>query len=802
MKRMKKKTGIAVLVILAAIIVFLGWYTLGVVRNTIKGNSKGLKLGLDLAGGVSITYEADEKNPSKQDMQDTIQKLQSRIENDLSDKSSTTEANVYQVGDNRITVEIPGVSDANAILEELGTPGNLYFIRQTDDQGNTNYTYDSTTGEYKLADGKTIDSLTKSGDIVLTGTEIKTAKAGYIQESSTSAQEPVVEVSFTKSGTKKFADASTKAYQNGETIGIYYDGHFVSVPQVQAAITNGQCTIDGMKDIDEAKSLASYIRIGGLKINLKEVQSQVVSAQLGGNALRTSIIAAGIGIAIIILFMIIAYRILGVSASIALLLYTELTIAILDQFDITLTLPGIAGIILSIGMAVDANSIIFARIKEEIGAEHTVASSIDAGFHKALSAIIDGNVTTLIAAAVLGIIGTGTVRGFAVTLALGVVLSMFTAFLISRSLVHAFYAVGVRNPKAYGKKLPRANLRFIEHRAIFFTISLVIIFAGIGGMCYYKASTKKALNYSLEFSGGTSTTIAVGKKYTLSEVEKEITPLFEKVTGDTDVQAQVVNSDNSVVIKTRTLSLDEREALNKSLKKNLGVKESDIESENISSTISGEMRRTSIIAVLVAVALMLIYIWLRFRDFRFGSSAVIALAHDVLVTLAVYALFRLSVGSTFIACILTIIGYSINDTIVIFDRIRENLKDLPENKRTREGLAELADRSITETLSRSLSTSFTTVIMVVMLLILGVASIRAFAFPLTVGVISGTYSSICIATELWFMMHIHGKNAVPVAAAKNPAKTVSSKNAEKAAPGDSQTKKSGGKKSSKKKRKK
>jgi len=757
---MKKKTGILVLVILAVIIGFLGWYTSGVLTNTIKGNQKGLKLGLDLAGGVSITYEADKAHPSTQDMEDTIQKLQSRIENDLSDKASTTEANVYKIGDNRIGVEIPGVKDANAILDELGTPGNLYFIRQQDANGSENYTYDSTKKAYVLAEGKTIEGLIESGDVILTGTDVKTAKAGYKQDSTTSNNEPAVSVTFKKSGATKFGEATTTAAASKQSIGIYYDGKFVSVPSVNEPITGGSCEIsgnNGSMSIEDAKQLASYIRIGGLKLNLKEVSSQVVSASLGGNALKTSLIAAGVGLIIIMIFLMIAYRMLGVSASITLALYTELIIAILDQFDITLTLPGIAGIILSIGMAVDANSIIFARIKEEIGTGHTVASAIEAGFHKALSAIIDGNVTTLIAAAVLGLIGTGTVKGFAITLALGVVLSMFTALFISKTLVRSFYAIGVRNEKFYGKKVLGDAKKFIEKRVIFFTVSLALIAAGIIGMVAYKVTTKKALNYSLEFSGGTSTTIAVDKDYTLAQVEKEISPLFRQITGDADVQAQVLSTDHAVLLKTRTLSLKEREQLNALLKDKLGVKESSITSENISSTISGEMRRTSLIAVIVAVILMLIYIWFRFRDVRFGGAAVIALAHDVLVTLAVYAVFRLSVGSTFIACILTIIGYSINDTIVIFDRIRENLENLPKDKRNPETLKALSNKSITDTLSRSMSTSFTTAVMTVMLLIFGVASIREFALPLTVGILCGTYSSICIATELWFMMHLRDK---------------------------------------------
>ena len=750
MKRMKKKTGILVLVILAVIIGFLGWYTSGVLTNTIKGNQKGLKLGLDLAGGVSITYEADKAHPSTQDMEDTIQKLQSRIENDLSDKASTTEANVYKIGDNRIGVEIPGVKDANAILDELGTPGNLYFIRQKDANGSENYTYDSTKKAYALAEGKTIEGLIKSGDVILTGTDVKTAKAGYKQDSTTNNNEPAVSVTFKKSGATKFGEATTTAAASNQTIGIYYDGKFVSVPSVNEPITGGSCEIsgnNGSMSIEDAKQLASYIRIGGLKLNLKEVSSQVVSASLGGNALKTSLIAAGVGLIIIMIFLMIAYRMLGVSASIALALYTELIIAILDQFDITLTLPGIAGIILSIGMAVDANSIIFARIKEEIGTGHTVASAIEAGFHKALSAIIDGNVTTLIAAAVLGLIGTGTVKGFAITLALGVVLSMFTALFISKTLVRSFYAIGVRNEKFYGKRVLGDAKKFIEKRVIFFTVSLAVIAAGIIGMVAYKVTTKKALNYSLEFSGGTSTTIAVDKDYTLAQVEKEISPLFRQITGDADVQAQVLSTDHAVLLKTRTLSLKEREQLNALLKDKLGVKESSITSENISSTISGEMRRTSLIAVIVAVILMLIYIWFRFRDVRFGGAAVIALAHDVLVTLAVYAVFRLSVGSSFIACILTIIGYSINDTIVIFDRIRDN------KKLRRGSLEDTIDFSLNQTLNRTIMTSLTTLVVMIPLLVMVSSAISQFIVPLMVGVIVGCYSSIFVCAPLYYDMN-------------------------------------------------
>ena len=768
MKHMKKRTGIIAIILILAIITFLGWYTSGIIKGTLKRNSKGLKLGLDLAGGVSITYEAQGKKPTSQQLDDTVKKIQNRIENDLGSESSTTEANVYKVGDRRVTAEIPGVKDANALLEKLGTPGNLYFINPVASDGKTeNYTLDS-SGQYKLAKGVTIKSLKADGSIILSGSDVKTAKSGYQTDQTTKAQSPVVALTLTDKGAKAFGKATTTAAKAtygtiANTVGIYYDGKFVSVPRVDEPITGGNVQITGMSDIDEANQLASYIRIGGLDIDLKEIQSEVVGAQLGSDALKTSLLAAAVGLIIILIFMAIAYRVPGLAADLALILYTELTISILYLFDITLTLSGIAGIILSIGMAVDANAIIFTRIKEEIGKGHHVMSSIEEGFKNALSAIVDGNVTTLIAAAVLGIVGTGTIRGFAVTLALGVVLSMFTAFVITRLLVRSFYAAGVRNEKAYGIKEEKKPLPFIARRAIFFTISLAFIFTGIIGMGVYKARTGKALNYSLEFSGGTSTSVAANKSYTIKEIEKEIVPLVSEVTGDSNIQTQRVQKNNTLIIKTRTLNLKEREALEKTLEKNLNVTEKDIQSTNISSTISGEMRRNSIVAVLIAVAMMLVYIWFRFKDIRFGSSAVIALAHDVLVTLALYAVLRISVGTAFIACILTIIGYSINDTIVIFDRIRENIKAAPQSLKTEEGLRNLADKSITETLTRSLSTSFTTAVMVASLLIFGVSSIREFALPLLVGVTCGTYSSICIATELWYMMHKRLIGRTPVA---------------------------------------
>lgn len=754
MKRMKKGQGVAWLVVLLACIVGFGYLAFNIVTATVSDKDDyDIRLGLDLAGGVSITYQVVGDKPSTEDLNDTVTKLQKRIENELGSDSSTTEASVYPVGDDRITVEIPGVKDANALLEELGTPGSIYFIKQTDASGNQNYTYDSSIGNYKL--NYELDDLIANGSVILQGSDVKSANATNQQNQTTGATQAVVSISLTDKGTKAFADATTAAYAAGQSIGIYYDGQFVSVPKVNAAITDGKCVIEGMKTFDEADSLASYIRIGGLNLELKELQSEVVGAQLGSSALSTSLLAAAIGLIIVMAFLIFMYRVPGVAASLALALYTGLMLFVLWAFDITLTLPGIAGIILSIGMAVDANVIIFARIREEIAAGKSVIASIEIGFKKALSAIVDGNVTTLIAAAVLGVLGSGTVKGFAITLAIGVVLSMFTALVITRILMNSLYAVGVRDAKFYGKAKKIKNVDFVGKKAIFFTCSILVICVGIVGMAVHGIKGDKSLNYSLEFLGGTSTTVEFNEAYTLAQADDEIVPKIADVIGSNDIQTQVVDNTNQIIFKTKSLDLEQREALNTMLEKDYSVDSSAITSSNIGSTVSGEMRSQSMLAVVVAAFFMLLYIWFRFKDLRFASSAIIALIHDVLVVLALYAVARISVGSAFIACMLTVIGYSVNDTIVIFDRIRENKKTLRDE--SPESLRALANDSITQTLSRSISTSLTTVVMVLMLLILGVTSIREFALPLLVGIVCGTYSSICIATELWYVMKVHIK---------------------------------------------
>ena len=743
---MKKNKGILSLVVTVILIGVLGFTSAVGWGNDHTGAAKNIKLGLDLAGGVSITYQVKDENPSESEMKDTIYKLQKRVE------QYSTESSVYQEGDDRINIEIPGVSNANEILDELGQPGSLYFIAQTGSDGTPNYEQVNSTGDaakdYQLK--KSLEELEADGSLVLTGSDVKSAKAETMENQTTKAKENIVSLVFTKDGTKKFADATTKAFEAQESIGIYYDGSFVSVPNVNNAIENGEAQITGSMSFEEADALASTIRIGGLKLELEELRSNVVGAQLGEQAISTSLKAGAIGLAIVFLFMIFVYYLPGLASGLALLIYTELVIVILNAFNVTLTLPGIAGIILGIGMAVDANVIIFARVKEEMDLGKSVRNALKTGFQKAMSAIVDGNVTTLIAAAVLWVKGSGTVKGFAQTLAIGIIVSMFTALVITRMIIYAFYAVGLRSEKLYyrPRKKERTTIPFLAKRKLFIGISLVVIIAGVAFMGVNASRGKGAFAYSLEFQGGTSTNVTFNKDYSIDEIDKEIVPILEEVTGDANVQTQKVAGTNQVIIKTVTLDLAKREALNKALVDNFGVDESKITAENISSTVSNEMRQDAIIAVIVATICMLLYIWFRFKDIRFATSAVTALLHDVLVVLTFYAIARIAVGNTFIACMLTIVGYSINATIVIFDRIREELR--LKTKTT--DLEEVVNKSITWTLTRSIYTSLTTFVMVAVLFVMGVSSIKEFAAPLMVGIISGAYSSVCITGALWYIM--------------------------------------------------
>ncbi|MCI5503028.1 MAG: protein translocase subunit SecD, partial [Eubacterium sp.] len=541
------------MIVIAAVCAFTVLVGLG---KQHKGSAKNIELGLDLAGGVSITYEIDEKNPSETDVSDTIYKLQKRVEN------YSTEAEVYKEGSNRITVEIPGVTDANKILEELGKPGDLSF--QTED-----------------------------GTVVLTGSNIKSAEAGTTEDNG--IKNYVVSLSMDASGAEAFAEATSANI--GKPIYIYYDGEVVSAPTVQSAITDGECVIENMESFESAEELASTIRIGALPLTLTELRSNVVGAKLGQDAIRTSLIAGAIGLVLIFLFMTIIYRFPGFLAGIALFGYVLLDLLAINGFNATLTLPGIAGVLLAIGMAVDANVIIFTRIREEIADGKPVINAIKGGYDKALSAILDGNITTLIAAVVLWIKGSGTVKGFAQTLGIGILLSMFTALYVTKKLLISCYELGVQDEKYYGRAKTVKVRNYIKASKFCIVISLALIILGFVFMPINKSKIGNILNYDLEFSGGTSVTLTLDEKVT-DELDKQICQTVRDAVDVKTVQSQKVINSDQIVVKTNELTVDQRQALEDKLKETYPI--SDYQTEQITASVSSEMRSDAAVAVIIA----------------------------------------------------------------------------------------------------------------------------------------------------------------------------------------------------------
>ena len=447
------------------------------------GSAKNIRLGLDLAGGVSVTYEATKDNPTAQEMSDTVYKMQKRVENE------STEASVYQEGKNRVTVDVPDVDDPQAVLDKLGKAGALEFVLYTD---------------CTIADDKT--ATYDKDKVLMDGSMISTAEATTQQKSATGLSENVVKITFTGKGAKKFGKITSEHV--GEQLSMIYDGKEVSSPNIESAITDGVAIVSGnFEKFSDAEEMASTLRIGALPLELKNIRSNIVGAKLGVTSLETSLWAGVVGFILVIIFMIVMYRVPGVAASLALVLYVAATLFALNGLGVTLTLPGIAGVILAIGMAVDANCIIFTRIREELATGKTVRSSIKIGFEKALSAIIDGNVTTLIAAVVLYIKGSGTVMGFAQTLAIGIILSMFTAIFVTRWLLYGFVEIGLDSASLFGVQKERKTINFVGNFKKYIVISGVLFLLCIGGLIANKVRTGQILNYSLDFMGGSSTSV-------------------------------------------------------------------------------------------------------------------------------------------------------------------------------------------------------------------------------------------------------------------------------------------------------
>ncbi len=711
----KDKAKFNLVIIIISVFMLFALASLGIGESKLL-SVQNIKQGLDLQGGVSILYESvtdDGESPNDNEMRAALSLIRGRLDN-----KGYTEAEVAVVGKDRLLVEIPGIDDVEEAINTIGATVRLEFIDM-------------------------------EGNVLLTGADVKDATSTITQSDLAGAQ-PVIELELTKEGTVKFAEATRNNI--GRPISIYLDGESLSSPVVNDEITNGKAIISGSFTMESAGDLATRIKSGSLPFSLDVISLSKIDAKLGEKSLETSITAGLVGLIMVMVFMIVRYRLFGLFSTIALLVYTGIELIFLSLLGVTLTLPGMAGIILSIGMAVDANIIIFERIKEEVILGKTLRSSILSGYSRATPAIIDGNVTTLIASIILFILGTGTIKGFAQTLSIGIIVSMFTALVVTRILLVSFVSLGLKDTKylmEVSKDKKTYNIGIIEKGKRNIIVSLVVLFLGISGMLVFVSTGEGAFNYDIEFTGGTLLTIDLQENVNNNEVIE----IVNTSTGVENSQVQKVNDDEGtqtkVVIKTRSLNQEERLKLVDDLSKRYSITADDISSlSDFSPTISTEMRNNAILAIFIASIAMLIYVSFRFENINTGISAIIALLHDAFIVILTYAVLRIPLNTAFIAVVLTVLGYSINSTIVIFDRIREN-----KGKNERLDNKPLVNISVNQTITRSIFTSITTLFPIICLYILGVDTLKEFTLPIIIGVLVGTYSSVFISGFVWYKLN-------------------------------------------------
>ena len=686
---------------------------------SVLDTDNGIRLGLDLVGGSRIVYEAEIPDGYNQaNLADDMNSVQKVIRQRLTDKGFT-EATVTLTGDNRVTVEIPQITNPEEAVQTLGTTAQLTFIN---------------------ADGKEW----------LTGSDIKKATYGYGRPTGNEVTDVhYVQVQFTSEGQKKFAEATGNiaARTDGTNImAIVMDKQVISSPSVSSQIDSDSCVISGSFTRDSASELADLINAGQIPFSLKQVELRSVGPQLGADAMRTSLIAGAIGIVLVMLFMLIVYRIPGLVASIALCFYMVLEALIFSLVRVNLSLPGIAGIILSIGMAVDANVIIFERVKEELKNGKTVKSAIDSGFKRAFTAILDSNITTLIACAVLFFLGTGTIVGFATTLGIGVIVSMFTALTVTHFLLNRMVDFRIRNPKAYGlrdREAGKQRFAILKNFKIFGGISALLVVTGLVALILLPFG-KNLFNLSIDFAGGTEMEFNMHTEVT-QDVQTEVSGLFKDATG---VDASSVTSsgdgNEDVLIRSTSITSEQRAAVIDKMLEKYSLADTDILNNNdVSASIGSDLQRSAVICSVLAIVLMMLYITFRF-EMTSGMAAVCCLMHDLLIMLSVYVWLQIPLDSNFIAAALTILGYSINASIIVFDRVRENLRTA-----RREDFASVAERSVWQTMGRTINTTLTTLFTIGMVFILGVPSLKQFTLPLIVGILAGGWSSVLLSCSLW-----------------------------------------------------
>ncbi|GAB2672659.1 protein translocase subunit SecD [Paenibacillus thermoaerophilus] len=700
--------------------------TLGIVAATSPWLLSNLRLGLDLKGGFEILYEAQPLSGTgevtKEALAETAKSLEKRA-----NASGAEEPEVTPEGSNRIRARIAGVTDEAKVRETLRTPASLTF---------------------RSADGCAPEAGYCKTELL--GTDFKEGAAQVVFDQT---NQPIVQIEVKDKA--KFEEVTRRLV--GKELAIYLDEELLSAPTVQNVFTDGKATITGRYTFSEAKELADTINLGALPLKLTEKYTQAVGASLGQKSLESTVLAGIIGSIAIFVFMIAIYRVPGIVASITLVAYTWLLLLVHYLMNATLTLPGIAAFVLGIGMAVDANIITYERIKEEIRSGKTILSSLKSGSQSSFRTIMDANITTILAGAVLYYVGTGAIKGFAITLILSILISILTNVFFSRFLlwllirsnwakkpehfgVKPSQVADIRKSKAEVKSAAEGKFDFAKHRNKFFAWSVAVTIAGIVMLA------AAGLHLGVDFKAGTTLDVHVGKTIDKAQAEQ----LVRDAIGTAPESTTLSDSNDRVTMRfDRVLDAESGEAnkVKEAFAKAYGSDVS-VEENTVDPVIARELARLAVIAIVIASAGIAIYVSIRF-EWRFALSAMIALLHDAFAVVSLFAIFRLEVNLPFIAAVLTIIGYSINDKIVIFDRIRENLRFA--KLKTSEDLAKLVNESIWQTMTRSINTGLSVIIATIALLIFGSESIRVFSLAMLMGLIWGMYSSICIASQLWIL---------------------------------------------------
>jgi SecD/SecF fusion protein len=683
----------------------------------------------------------------------SIEVLRRRI-----DPEGTIEPLIQRQGEDRILVQVPGISDVDDIKNKIGATAKLTFqlvdvsmavqdaIEGRPPAGSeVLYSKDDPPVPYLI-----------QNQVIVSGDSLVDAQATFAQQTN----EPVISFRFDSKGAQRFAQATQQNV--GRPFAIILDNEVISAPVINEPILGGSGQISGSFTVESANELALLLRAGALPASLTVIEERTVGPGLGADSINAGKIASLIAGALVIGFMLFAYGYLGVLANIALMANVALIIAILTLLGATLTLPGIAGIVLTVGMAVDSNVLIYERVREERRAGRSLIQSMDSGFSQALATIIDANLTTFIAAAVLYFLGSGPVKGFAVTLGIGIVTTVFTAFTLTRWLVAQW--IRMKRPKEIPNGLFRlvpdvTNIQFMRFRNYAFAFSIITSLISLGWFAY------KDMNYGIDFRGGSI--IELQAKGASADVADIRARLGDLSLGD--VQVQSFGSDKDVLIRVESQDLGdgaEQTAVVK-VRSELAQDYEFRRVEVVGSTVSAELIRNGIIGVFAALIAIVIYVWLRF-EWQFGLGALIATGHDIVLTIGLFAITGMEFNLTSIAAILTIMGYSLNDTVVVYDRVRENLR-----RYKRMPIVELLDLSMNQTLSRTVLTGLTTLLALGALWLFGGEVIRSFVFAMLFGIVVGTYSSIFIAGPLLILFKLRpGANvgdASPVVS--SPVKT-------------------------------